>query len=371
MLANSHIFPYNITTAQGGIMGRKGSNYAFLVFLGLLVIGFGYMMRDFATPAALALVAATLLAPVQARMEKLCRGRRYLAAILTVIISLVVVIGPLAGIITTVLVEMANFSTIVAQQLQDGNLAQSLNDINMWVQEIAAPFAEFINYEIDIRGTVLEAVRLIAEIVYQYSPRALISTAAFGFYFAIWMIFMFVMFADGALFYDYLMEILPVSERHQRHIAGGIQNMLSAVLLGMLATSFVNGTLMMIAFAICSIPDPIMWGIITFGLSFVPIVGATSVWIGGVIYLLMVNAWPWAIGLGLFGVGIIAQVDNVVKPWVMKDRVKVHPVILLLSILGGVKAMGPSGLIFGPVFVGILLSALQIYRWEFVDGQKA
>jgi len=108
--------------------------------------------------------------------------------------------------------------------------------------------------------------------------------------------------------------------------------------------------------------------LITFGFSFIPIVGAFSIWAGGALYLLLIGEWHYAVGLALFGTVIIAQADNIIKPLVMRGRVKVHPVLLLLSILGGIHALGPSGLVFGPVFVAILLEALQIYREEYAQG---
>jgi predicted PurR-regulated permease PerM len=111
-----------------------------------------------------------------------------------------------------------------------------------------------------------------------------------------------------------------------------------------------------------------MWGLITFGFSFVPIVGAFSIWFGGALYLFIMGDWPFAIGLAAFGLGIIAQADNVIKPWVMRGRVNIHPILLLLSILGGVQVMGPPGLIFGPVIIAILSAALEIYRKEFVEA---
>ncbi|MBI2343166.1 MAG: AI-2E family transporter [Deltaproteobacteria bacterium] len=352
-------------------MMRPRSRMVFLIFLAILLVGFGYLMRSFWVAAALALITAMLLRPVHARIERTCRHRRYLAAALSVVLTGSCVILPLASIVATILLEMVRFSREIIPTLQEGQLAQSLDAMNAWLLGFLGPMREWLGEEWNVRDLLVAAAQNGGRILYSYSPRFLLSTAHFGVNVILWTLFLFVLFAEGPALYRYVMMMTPISPHHERYIAREVRGMVAAVFFAMIATSAANAVLISLAFLVCGIERPVMWGLIAFGFSFVPVIGALSIWGGAAVYLLLVGAWPSAVGLALFGVLIISQTDNVIKPLVMRGRVNIHPMLLLLSILGGVQTMGPVGLIFGPVFLAIFLAALHIYRQEFVEPATA
>lgn len=345
---------------------RNSSRIAFLIFLAFLLIAFGYMMRLFWIPAGLGAVTVVLCTPLHHRLLRWCRGRRYLAATGALILVAAFLLLPIGGIVATIIAEIVRFSQHLVDQLQDGQFATAIDQCNAWLTGFFSRFGEFAPTEFNLRATLMEAARVVARTLYQFSPKVLASTAHVSVMLCFWLLFVFVFFAEGPRLYHYFMELSPLAAAHEETIAREVREMVSAVLLAMVATSAINAVLMGLAFWVAPLPRPVVWGLVTFGLSFIPVVGAFSVWCGGAIYLLLLGQWGWALGLTLFGLVIIAQTDNIVKPLVMRGRVKIHPVLLLLGLLGGVQLLGPSGLIFGPVFIAILLAALRIYRREFV-----
>jgi hypothetical protein len=59
----------------------------------------------------------------------------------------------------------------------------------------------------------------------------------------------------------------------------------------------------------------------------------------------------------------------VIKPFVLHGQSNLHPLLALLSILGGVKVLGPVGILVGPMLVSFLQALLKIFqreveRWE-------
>lgn len=344
-------------------MRRDSQTVFIVVLLGLLALT-TIMMWSFWRGAGLALVTVILLKPMYQWILRRVRGRRYFAATLALIATTLLILLPLGAILTTITVEAIHFSQMAGEQLGQGALAQSLDELNQWMQRLLAPLGSMISADIDLRVITGNLVREFAQSLYQFSPLVVSKTAHFGFSVVMWMIFLFIFFADGERLYQYILDMSPMAPEYERRISRGVREMVSAVLAGMVATSLANALLMGIAFAVCHIERPFVWALITFGLSFIPIVGAFMVWGGVAVYFLLAGAWPYALGMTLFGLIIIAQTDNLIKPLVMRGRVKVHPLLLLLSILGGVKTMGPVGLIFGPVFIAILVEVLQLYRTE-------
>ena len=103
-------------------------------------------------------------------------------------------------------------------------------------------------------------------------------------------------------------------------------------------------------------------------MALVPFVGAASVWVPCCLYLYFVDhSLVAAVGLAVYGILAISFADNVIKPIVLHGQSNMHPLIALLSILGGIATMGPIGLLIGPMIVAFLQSMLRILRRELAS----
>ena len=76
--------------------------------------------------------------------------------------------------------------------------------------------------------------------------------------------------------------------------------------------------------------------------------------------------WGWL----LYGVFVISMVDNIVKPLILQGSAQIHMMLGFLSILGGLLAFGPKGLIVGPVVLSLVLSAYRIYRYDVLRWRE-
>ena len=105
--------------------------------------------------------------------------------------------------------------------------------------------------------------------------------------------------------------------------------------------------------------------LLTFFGALVPFVGAAAVWGAASLYLLFFvkNTWT-AAGLALWGLCVVSTVDNIIKPIVLHGQSKLHPLLALLSVLGGVGALGPIGIFVGPIAVAFLQAALTMLQTE-------
>jgi predicted PurR-regulated permease PerM len=100
-----------------------------------------------------------------------------------------------------------------------------------------------------------------------------------------------------------------------------------------------------------------------FGL--IPIFGAWLVWLPASLWLLLFEHESGkAIGLALYGAIIVSQIDNLIKPYILHGHSNLHPLFALLSVLGGVIALGPIGILIGPMIVVFLQTLLNILQRE-------
>jgi len=112
--------------------------------------------------------------------------------------------------------------------------------------------------------------------------------------------------------------------------------------------------------------------LLTMVLALVPFTGAAAVWIpvAGYLYFFQGNLVA-AIGLVIYGALIISSSDNVIKPMVLHGQSKLHPLLALLSVLGGIKALGPIGIVVGPMVVVFLQTVLKILQRELMSLDRS
>ncbi len=112
--------------------------------------------------------------------------------------------------------------------------------------------------------------------------------------------------------------------------------------------------------------------LLTMVLALIPFLGAASVWVPVSLWLYLYEERTWAaVLLAAYGFLVVSMADNVVKPWVLHGRSKLHPLLALLSVLGGVQALGPIGILVGPMVVVFLQTLLNILNREMDALAKA
>ena len=110
-------------------------------------------------------------------------------------------------------------------------------------------------------------------------------------------------------------------------------------------------------------------------LALIPFVGAAAVWVPTSLWLFF-HGGPehnhpiLAIMLAVYGAAVISMADNVIKPLVLHGQSNLHPLLALLSVLGGVHALGPIGILVGPMVVVFLQTLLNILHSELVGFEQ-
>jgi predicted PurR-regulated permease PerM len=100
----------------------------------------------------------------------------------------------------------------------------------------------------------------------------------------------------------------------------------------------------------------------------VPVVGAAIVWAPVCLWLAAKDHRPVAgVLLAVYCIAMLTIVDNVFKPWLLHGRSNLHPLLALLSVLGGVRLLGPIGILVGPMVVAFLQTLLNMVHTELVE----
>ncbi|MEE3369257.1 MAG: AI-2E family transporter [Planctomycetota bacterium] len=179
---------------------------------------------------------------------------------------------------------------------------------------------------------------------------------------------------DGPAMTKSTMRLSPLDDRHELELIAEFDRISRAVVVATLLAAVVQGLLAGIGYWFAGLESVFLLTLVTMVLAMVPFVGAAAVWMPVSLWLLVEGNY-WAGGLlAVYGFTVVSAADNLIKPIVLHGQSQLHPLLALLSVLGGVQALGPIGIVVGPLVVAVLQTLLNILHREltaFDEDQKS
>ena len=182
---------------------------------------------------------------------------------------------------------------------------------------------------------------------------------------------MFFLFRDGEIFVDKVERIMPLKGKYREHVFKKLNDMAYAVIYGSIIIAIIQGTLAGLGFFILGLPSPLLWGAVMIFASLIPYVGSSIVWFPASLMLIFEGYLNFettlivkGILLILYGIFVIGTIDNILKPKIIGSKGGLHPVLVLLGVVGGLKFFGFVGVIIGPIILAMLVTFINIYEEE-------
>lgn len=182
------------------------------------------------------------------------------------------------------------------------------------------------------------------------------------FNFFIMLFVMYHVFLDGRELAAYLKSISPLGEEETRHVTSRIREVFQAIFISVLGTAVIQGVLSMVFFKMVGVPA-LFWGALLGVCSIVPFVGTGLVWVPMAVFLLLTGHPGKALFILLSCGGIVANVDSIIRPLLMKKggNTGMSYMVLFFSILGGLQTFGLVGIIYGPLIMGVCGVCLLLF----------
>jgi predicted PurR-regulated permease PerM len=346
----------------------------FFVILLVLLYQIAIVFRPFLLPVLWAVILAHITFPVHRRLsERLGHRKGLSAAILTVaIIGLVVV--PLVIFIVQ-LIEEAGIAYGTTKSWIDGGglktapaqLSQ-LPIIGGYVQPV---LGRLILAQGDLEASLLRNIQALSGFFVEQLTGLATNLFLLIMNFLVMLFTLFFFFKDGDRLYRNLYEVVPLDELHKQKIFTRLDVTLRAVVKGVIITAMVQGLLAGAAYAVLGVPFPVVLMAMTALLAPLPFGGTAIIWLPVAGYLYAVGPLWKAIAMLIWGAGVITMVDNFLRPLLIGKDAQLPVLFLFFSIIGGLAAYGMIGLFLGPILLAILMTAIQIYREEYlVDTKK-
>ena len=181
---------------------------------------------------------------------------------------------------------------------------------------------------------------------------------------------MFFFYIDGPYLSQIVLRAVPIKREYLSTLIKKFKDITRNLFFGYIIVALLQSLVAYIIFTIFNIQGSLVLSVLTFMLVFIPMFGGTIIYIPlSVIKILNGNI---AEGIIFFAVCVvfISGIDNILRPFFLKDRIKLHPLIIFFAILGGLFAFGFNGFILGPVFVILFLTVLDLFLTEHKIGDQ-
>lgn len=315
--------------------------------------------RPFLKSLFLALVLTIAFMPVHEYVSRRIR-RRTLAALTTSLAVVLVIAVPLLFISRGLLSQAVNLYNFITQQLVgpwSGHLAWANEAVQRLGEQTGIPPQQIKS---TITGRAQELGGWLVGMA-GWAARGFmqqVGTAILTF------LIMFFFLRDRERYVHVMVDTLPLPPGRSRQLASMLRNTVVGNLYGMVAVALIQGSLMAIGWWMVGLRAPLFWAAIATLFSFIPLVGPSLVWWPGVFVLALQGRWIPAVILLVWGAVVVSSVDYIVRPRFAAKGINTNTLLVLLSLLGGLRAFGPIGIIAGPVVLSAVTALLRMIHEE-------
>ena len=292
----------------------------------------------------LGMVLSFLLHPLERRLQRVIPSAGVRAGLLTLLATLLVLL-PLVYAVQRVTRELGS-----AAQLD--RMRQLLENARLWLENHQAQV---------VAAGMVEAVEQGQNFLLSSIPNLFGSVfhVVLGIFVCLFVFYYFT--KEGADIWQALVEAIPLPQRIKLVIHEGVAGLLRGIFYGQLITAIIQGIVGGIGLVIFQVPQPFLLTGLMMVFAFLPVVGATLIWAPAGILKLMAGQTFQGLGLLIYGVVLVMNIDNVIKPRLIAAHSRVHPLVILIGMIGGIEVFGFIGLLVGPVIFGIFLQLLQFF----------
>lgn len=182
---------------------------------------------------------------------------------------------------------------------------------------------------------------------------------------------LFFLYRDGEQALDTLRHLVPLSAEEAGRMGTRIADTILAIVNGSLTVALVQALLAGAMYAALGVPGAVIWAAATFIVALIPVFGTFLVWGPVAVFLMLTGSWLKAVILVAWGGVVVSTIDNLLYPWLVGGRLRLHTVPTFFAILGGIQFFGPAGLILGPVVLAVTIGLLDVWGARTKGGRMA
>jgi predicted PurR-regulated permease PerM len=328
-----------------------------LVFAILAILLFSRFLAPLIIGALLAALGTPLYKRILSVFENLVRRqarKEALAAFITVLTIIILIVIPLIFIIYFLSLEAFDLFVFARQEFALDDLIDSIES-----------FLGKLNLKIEIASVLKNQLLPVFQNLGLYLSQQLggFLSNAVNLVIGLFIIFVssYYLLKDGRRLAAFIMKLSPLKTIDEIFIFNTFKNVGEALFYGNFLIALIEGVLFGLGFWFFGFGSPVLWGFVIALTALIPLLGASLVFIPATIYLFVESSWAPAAGFLIYSFIAVNICEQILKPKLISHKMNVHPLLVLLSILGGIKVFGILGIIYGPLIIAAFLGLLNIF----------
>ena len=334
-----------------------------LMLLTTLGIYLCYQMAlPFLSVLVWALTLAVMFTPLQRWLESKLKTPN-LAALISILFIGLIIITPTLLIGEQLLTQVVKGSQLVETKLNSGEWRRMF-EAQPQLATIVTKVDQYVNFP-DMLKTLNTKLGDAAGALVKGSIFQVI-----GLVLVFYMLFFLLRDRHWAI--KSIASLSPLSKAEMDKLFNRVGDIIHAIVYGTFAIAAIQGTLGGLMFWWLDLPAPFLWGLVMSFLAIVPMLGASIVWVPAALFFALEGNWGSALLLTLWGMLIVGTIDNLLRPVFVGNRLKMHTILIFISVIGGLLKFGPAGIILGPVTLAVTVTLLEIwFKRTSVDVLKS
>jgi predicted PurR-regulated permease PerM len=317
----------------------------------VLVLGCLVVLRPFVSALLWALVLSFSIWPLYSRLVRLLGNRRTLAASLMTLGMVLIVLLPFLIVGLTLADNVKDLTAATRSWIEGGP-----PEPPEWLAKVPVLGAQATDYwkslAQDTAKLWSEAQRLI-EPLSAWLLKAGLALGGGIVELALSVFIAFFLFRDGVSLGQRLTASVDrIAGEKGRHLLTVAGKTIRGVVYGILGTALAQAVVAGIGYFIAGVPGAVFLALLTFFFSVVPVLGTGLVWVPAAIWLFHQGSTGWGVFMLIWGLGV-ANLDNVVKPWLISQGSDMPFILIFFGVLGGALAFGFIGVFLGPTLLAV------------------
>ena len=336
--------------------------FSFLFLVSALMLG--WVLWPFWQLLILAFLLAGIFRPIYKYLTRVVSP--WMASLLTCALIFLLVFIPMYFCIGTLSKEAMN----LLQLGKDSDVLLKLqtfiqnNTLIIRIQEILSGYG--LNFDpSDMTKMLSGASKTVGLFIYNQASAWAGDIMSFFLQFSILIVVAYFILIEMDDLLGFIVRLSPLPSDHNRLLLDKFTSIAGVILIGNGISCVIQGTLGGIFFAVLGLNAPVLWGFIMGVLAFIPILGIGLILLPTTVILLINDHFGQAFSTLLFYLFLHYSVELLLKPKFVGSQLKMHALLVLLTIFGGISLFGILGIVYGPLIVSLFLTLSEMYLNEY------
>jgi len=333
----------------------------FLLLLTAVTIGFFWILMPYGGAVFWGTVLAILFIPLYRRLLRATNQKPNVAALLTLLCIVIMVIIPVAMISASLVQQAAGIYELMKSGHIDFGLyfRQIIGALPAWLVSLLERFD--LTSMASLQAKLTSVASQVSQVTARYALNFASNTFDFLVSMTIMLYLLFFLLRDGHSLAGRIRTAVPLGRSYKQRLFNNFTTVIRATVKGNVLVAIAQGALGGLIFWILHVQAPLLWAVVMAFLSLLPAVGAAIVWAPVAVYFLVTGAVWQGVVLIAFGVFVIGLVDNLLRPVLVGKDTKMPDYVVLLSTVGGMALFGLNGFVIGPVVAALFIAAWDLF----------